>query len=197
MSYQGALTRLRADVTRQVLTVWRAYGLGRIDRAALIALSARIIAEANATAVGVADLAFSAELTRATATVQLPNGRLPRAYDQARLERGFSTLLDAASDGEDVTARLERFASAEPLSAATDTYAANVQDTPTVEGWVRQLDADPCQLCRWWWREGRVWPSSWSMQHHPGCECTQRIVVAPKIQRVYQPGYITPERTPV
>lgn len=27
---------------------------------------------------------------------------------------------------------------------------------PLVQGWVREFDDDPCQLCQWWAREGRI-----------------------------------------
>jgi hypothetical protein len=36
-------------------------------------------------------------------------------------------------------------------------------------------------MCRWWHRDGRVWPTSHTMPTHKGCECTQRPVVTDRV----------------
>lgn len=184
MSYQTTVTQIRNSTDRQVLEAWRQYGLGRISQPQFVQLAAAIVATANGAAVAVADLALSAELVRVTGTTYAPIGMLPTAYDQPRLEKGIASLLKDAKAGDDITDRLTRFARSEPLTAANDAYSKAVSTSTPVAGWVRQMDSDPCQLCRWWWREGRVWPSSYKMPHHKGCSCTQRIVVADKIREV-------------
>lgn len=40
-----------------------------------------------------------------------------------------------------------------------------------VRGWTRGLDADPCELCVWWWRNGHVFAADQDMRRHPGCTC--------------------------
>lgn len=78
--------------------------------------------------------------------------------------------------------RLERLARAEPLEAAQQAAHTAMQSHDLVEGWTRQMDADPCQLCRWWWREGRVWPKEHPFQSHKGCNCQPTVVLAEQIQ---------------
>lgn len=83
---------------------------------------------------------------------------------------------------EDASMRLERLARAEVMSTAQTATTAAMRDQQAVEGWVRHMDDDPCQLCRWWWREGRVWPKAHPFQSHPGCNCQPKIVVTDHIQ---------------
>lgn len=180
MSYQGGVAKIRATAEKQVLEAYRWYGLGRITQPQFVQLASALVAQANNTATALADLSLSAELVSVTGTAHTAAGTLPKAYDQKRLAKGITTLLDDVAAGDDITDRLKRFASSEPLTAATNTFSEGVSSSSTVEGWVRQMDGDPCQLCRWWWREGQVWNKDTRMQHHKGCACTQRIVPIPK-----------------
>jgi hypothetical protein len=79
--------------------------------------------------------------------------------------------LETAAGEPDM--RLERMAHNEVYTATqdqrTDTLAADERAT----GWVRGMNADACQLCRWWWREGRVWDAEHVMPTHTGCKCWQ------------------------
>jgi hypothetical protein len=82
--------------------------------------------------------------------------------------------------------RLERLAGNEPLQAAQRAAGdAFTKQTPRVEkpghfvGWVRQLNADACELCRWWAKDGRIWPAKYPMARHTNCACVQRIVITP------------------
>lgn len=180
MSYQTGVAKLRSRTEKQVLEAYRQYGLGRINQKQFVQLASAVIAQANNTAAALADVALSAELVSVTGTAYAPLGTLPKGYDQARLAKGVTTLLEDVAAGDDITDRLSRFASSEPLTAATNTFSEGVSSSNVVEGWVRQMDGDPCQLCRWWWREGQVWKKDHRMPHHKGCACTQRIVVIPK-----------------
>jgi hypothetical protein len=82
----------------------------------------------------------------------------------------------------DAAMRLERMARAEPLEATQVATIDAIQQQELVEGWTRQMDADPCQLCQWWWREGRIWPKEHPFQSHKGCNCQPKIVVAEHIE---------------
>ena len=184
MSYQDSLTKLRNSTDAKVLEAWRVYGLGRITKPQFVQLAAAVIMQANGKAVALADLSLSAELLKLTGDTHAPLGVLPKAYDQPRLEKGVQTLLDDFAAGEDIDARLTRFAMNSPLDAATNAYSDGIKQAQSVQGYVRQMDANPCQLCRYWWREGRIWPKDHSMPHHKGCACVQRIVVTEKINSV-------------
>lgn len=184
MSYQRNLERLRESTDRDVMQAWRAYGLGRITRAQFVQLASAIILTANGRASALADLTIATELTRLSGSIQAPTGALPSGYDQGVFAEGVSTLLEASEAGEDITACLSRLALNAPLDAATDVYGQGVAGSRIVEGWVRQMDADPCQLCRWWWREGRVWPKDYRIPRHKGCGCIQRPVLVEKVNAV-------------
>lgn len=48
---------------------------------------------------------------------------------------------------------------------------------PVIIGWTREMEATACQLCRWWDRNGRVWPVTKRMPTHKGCACSQKPVI--------------------
>jgi hypothetical protein len=102
----------------------------------------------------------------------------------AKLQAGDYDHLPAvweyAPDNADM--RLDRLAKAEPLEAAQQATVGAMQGQHLVEGWVRHMDADPCQLCVWWWREGRIWPKEHPFQSHKGCNCQPKVVLAEHIQ---------------
>jgi hypothetical protein len=162
------------------MQAFRAYGLGRITKPQFVQLASALILQSNGRAAALADLSLSVELTRLSGTVYAPSGVLPKVYKQSTLEKGMTTLLGAGEAGEDITERLSRFALNAPLDAAVSAYSTGISTADNVEGWVRQMDADPCQLCRYWWREGQVWPKDHTMPHHKGCECVQRPVLTEK-----------------
>lgn len=184
MSYQSSLERIRQRSERDVAQAWRAYGLGRLTKEQFVQIAAALILTASGRAAALADLAITTEISRQSGTIQAPTGALPDVYNQQMFEKGVTTLVAAAAAGEDVTARLSRLALNAPLDAATDVYGQGVAGSRLVEGWVRQMDADPCQLCRWWWREGRVWPKGYQIPRHKGCACIQRPVLVEKVKRV-------------
>lgn len=100
--------------------------------------------------------------------------------ERARFTSALATILTEATDEESILTRLGRLALAEAIDAARARTADVMRGTELVEGWVRELDSDPCQLCRWWWRDGRVWPASHNMPKHPGCACAQRWTAVPQ-----------------
>lgn len=78
--------------------------------------------------------------------------------------------------------QVARLARCEPLEAAQKASHDAMQQQPLVEGWIRHMDANPCQLCVWWWREGRVWPKAHPMPTHKGCNCQPKVVLREHIQ---------------
>lgn len=105
----------------------------------------------------------------------------PITADQTAQAQELANGADAATpvdQSDPAESRIARLARAEPLEAAQQATHEAMQQQPLVEGWIRQMDADPCQLCRWWWREGRVWPKAHPMPRHTGCNCQPKVVVA-------------------
>ena len=140
---------------------------------------AAVVNRANAAATALADVWLAAQI-EAHARIPIPVvGVLPEDGSD-RLMQGVTTILSELV--EDVVTRLARLARAEPLEAAHQGTNAAMQEQPLVEGWVRQFDSDPCQLCVWWWREGRVWPKEHPMPRHKGCNCQPRVVLARNIK---------------
>jgi hypothetical protein len=177
--YQETLLALAAESESAALELWWRVGeLGdELFRAALTA----ILATYNQRAISLAVTAFSLQASAATG-VAVPT-ELPALVDDApRLTKAANTVLDVARASnvpDDIIARLGR---AEPLNTAARTYSGQLAESPLVEGWVRNMDADPCQLCKWWWREGRIWPKQHPFQTHTGCACVPRPVWAKNIK---------------
>lgn len=110
-------------------------------------------------------------LTERSAT----NDAIQRAVeDRQRFQTAMATIL--AGDEDSIAMRLGRLAWSEVIGSARTVSADYMRGSKKVRGWVRQLDSDPCQLCEWWWRDGRVWPASHEMPVHTGCACAQRWV---------------------
>ena len=178
MKYQDQLIALADSNDRQVQAIYALYLSGDLSAAEAAALMAAAIAQANSRAYALADVALAATIMVDTATPVPVVGVLPRADDLDRLLKAATTVLDVAHDSEVPEAIISRLARSEPLESAASAYSEAMQQQPLVEGWVRNMDSDPCQLCRWWWREGRIWPKEHPFQRHKGCSCTPRPVLA-------------------
>lgn len=170
MSFQSVVGRIREDTKQKVLAAWQMYGKGVINREQFLQLSAAIMGHSGAKAAAVADHTVALEVSRLDQTVTSTTGVKAR-----RTPDTYLTALATVLEGEgDILMKLERLALNSPLQSAQDAYDDAVKEKG--KGWVRQMDADPCQLCRWWWREGQVWPADHPMPTHPGCECVPRLV---------------------
>ncbi|MCB0944269.1 MAG: hypothetical protein KDB49_04260 [Mycobacterium sp.] len=177
--YQAATAGLADAVERRVLEIWAAFEDGSIDHDTAVALIASVLNRANATAVSLADAGVAAQIEAAIGTPTSVAGVAP-VDDSGRLINAVTTVLAAAKDERLV--RLSRLARSEPLNTAQQAGVDAMQAQPLVEGWVRQLDGDPCQLCRWWSRDGRVWPKNHPFQRHPGCNCQPRVVLVQHVK---------------
>ena len=100
-----------------------------------------------------ADAGVAAQIEAAIGTPTSVAGVAP-VDDSGRLINAVTTVLAAAKDERLV--RLSRLARSEPLNTAQQAGSMPCRRKLLVEAG-RQLDGDPCQLCRWWSRDGRVW----------------------------------------
>lgn len=103
----------------------------------------------------------------------------PRSFKEPSQSGVVSAEPDPAATA---SMRLERLARSEPLETAQQAAVAAIAEQPLTQGWTRGMDADPCQLCVWWWREGRIWPKAHPFQSHKGCNCQPKVVLAENIQ---------------
>lgn len=172
MTYRETLHELADATEAQVVAAYEQYEQGNLDEAAFVALVAAFVAAANNQAAALADLSLALSLTVALEAVVVPMGLTPPDGDAERLTRAAKTLVDRLPGTPDPRARVGRLGRAEPLRTAAGVYSKGIAASEVTTGWVRGRDADPCQLCTWWWREGRVWPKDHPMPTHPGCSCT-------------------------
>lgn len=155
---RGTITRVLSDMLVQ------ANGAAGLDGAAL---ARRQLEELGIEVAG----DYFAPLTERSAT----NDAIQRAIeDRSRFDRALSTILDG--DEDSIAMRIGRLALSEAIESARGVSSQYMRGSRKVDGWIRELDSDPCELCRWWHRDGRVWPADHSMPTHQGCACAQRWV---------------------
>ena len=181
MSYADTLKRLAADSERQALAVYRLFVEDRLDRDDTINLIATMIARANGRARMLADYAIPVDLIIQLQEV-VPVTGVDVPDDTSRLTKAASTVLGTAEASDVPEAIVARLARSEPLEAAAKSYSEAMVRSGRTKGWTRQLSGKACQLCRWWSRDGRIWPAEHPFQHHKGCTCTPKPVVAPNIR---------------
>lgn len=109
----------------------------------------------------------------ADTTENFKRAAVQAAAERERLGAAVDTILaDGLTDAAEM--RVGRLALAESIEAARGRTAELMTGTEEIEGWTRQLDSDPCELCTWWARDARIWPASHTMPTHKGCACAQR-----------------------
>jgi hypothetical protein len=178
MSYEATLKQLSETSKDILLRAWSAVERGDLSRAVFPNIAAEIVAIANERGRAAAEIALNGYLIAAAGEVTAPVVVAAVIDDRDRLEKAFMTIL--ATD-QDIIMQLERIGVVEPLEAAARRMSEGIQRDQRVKGWVREMEADACQLCRWWWREGREWPAEHPMPTHKGCVCTQLPVTRKKI----------------
>lgn len=173
MSYEDVVKGLSGRTAQVIEELWQAVENGRITLDEFVAIAADLISVARVRGAMAAQATLRAYLEAASGQALVA----PTAAftpDRARLVKALGTVL--ASD-QDTLMQLVRIATNEPLDAAAAAYHDAMQGTAMVSGWRRGLEGDACQLCRWWWREGRVWQKTHKMPRHPGCACHQVPVI--------------------
>ena len=136
----------------------------------------------NSAAGAVAEALASEQLAAWGAAAPTDSGAgLAHQLSTDRLRQAAGTVLERLDLGDlatlaSVQLGAERLARAEAVKAAQANYAGTMANSKDTGGWVRQLEPDACQLCRWWWRDGKTWPRDHPMPTHTGCTCAQRFV---------------------
>jgi hypothetical protein len=190
--FQAATENLAADTERAALALYAQYRSGQVSDSDTALLIAGLINRSNASAVSLADVWLAVQIEEQTGQPVPTVGVLP-VDSSERLVKAATTILqtsqsamfsepDSNSLANDADMRLERLARSEVFETAQQATHDAMQKQPLVEGWVRHMDADPCQLCRWWWREGRIWPKAHPMPRHKGCNCQPHVVLAESVR---------------
>lgn len=178
------LHELGERTARQVLALLDQLDTGALQLAQVPELAAVLVklGADQAAALGVS------ELVQQMAAAGVPPSRLPSVADVtaytslANAETAAATVI--AGPREQVATRLDRLARGAVARGAQDAREATLQRSELVQGWTRGIDSTSCQLCVWWWREGRVWPKDHHMPRHPGCTCVQVPKLVDNLQGV-------------
>lgn len=166
--YQQRTGQLAASTVAQVAAIYAVWEAGRITTAELTALVAAAVNAANAAASTLADAYVAAHVEQFLGIPTPTVGRPPRD-DTDRLVQAVRTILD--DDAEVAPSRFERLAHSEPLETAQRATVEVMAAQPEVIGWRRQMDANPCELCEWWYADGRIYKTTTEFRQHPGCNC--------------------------
>ncbi|SLL01448.1 Uncharacterised protein [Mycobacteroides abscessus subsp. abscessus] len=170
--YQADTEALAASTVVGVLAVYAALQAGQVSVPEAGLVIATAVVTANAVATTLADAYVAAHIEQATG-VPTPTVGLPPRDDTERLTKAVEKILDEQEDEPVDTAamRIERLAHSEPLAAAQQSTVEVMAGQPAVVGWRRQMDADPCELCQFWYSGGRIYRTTTAFQSHPGCNC--------------------------
>lgn len=173
MRYQELLEQLGDHLARVLAGLWADVEAGRITVDEFTELAVQLVEISNARGRVAAEAAFRSWAEQVTAQ---PEGvaitATPRTAEAERLTKAVNTITNATAS-VDTVMQLERLARNEPVQAATDAMTEAMSGSELVSGWRRGLEPGACQLCVWWWREGRVWRANHPMPRHTGCTCTQ------------------------
>lgn len=176
MTFRTELIGLGGTAEKSVIDVYRRFLDGTISRGMAVELLAVLVQKFNLQAAALADLSLAATLMAETAAA-VPVTATTRAVEIDRLSKAASTALTVAEASDMPEAIIARLARAETFNAGQDAYSTGIASSSRTEGWIRGISPNCCQLCRWWWREGRVWPKDHRMPTHTGCTCSPIPVV--------------------
>lgn len=166
------LGQLSERTARQVLDLLDQLAAGLIRPDQLPELVAVLVKLGGDQAAALAVSELVRELAAAAPGARLPSVTGITGHVQAAaVEQAVTTIMAGAEHTR--RGRLDQLARGAVSRAGQTARADALRSSPLVEGWVRGLDSTACQLCVWWWREGRVWPKSHHMPRHPGCTCVQ------------------------
>ncbi|WP_347957090.1 hypothetical protein [Gordonia aichiensis] len=185
MAYRDTLQALAAESEQTILAAYHSYLEGLLDREETVRIIAHLIAEANGRARSLADMAMAAQMM-IELQEPLPVSGVPYPDDVPRLTKAADTVLTVAEASEVPEAIVARLARSEPLEAAAEAATDAMVRSGLTKGWIREKSANACQLCEWWWREGRVWPAEHPFQHHKGCTCSPRPVLREGIRETWK-----------
>lgn len=192
MSYRDLLVALGDTTVSKVLDVLGMHREGMLSEQETLAVLTTLVGKAQAQAIVLAESSLAAELTVASG---VPVPIVPTALQAhpVAVQQALATTL--AFDG-DITDRMERVVRGITYKAASEAYSDGVKRSPLVRGWVRDLEPDACQMCVWWWRDGRVWPKDHPMPTHTGCTCSPKPVLSRGVQSTEKTRAMAGEQRP-
>ena len=170
------LTRLGGQGSGALLNTYRLYTDGLIDRHTFLAVSSELMQHINTQGRAYGRLSYeSASSVIADREPLAERGEIPHVDNPntstVKIQQSLETILDG--DQDQIEQRLERLGTTLPIDETQAGYASQLQADDLATGWTRLLDAEGCELCEWWARDGRTWPKRHPMPRHKGCKCQQ------------------------
>lgn len=167
MSFESAITSTVTSTTGQAVKLLNRFEAGDLTLRLFLDAMGQLVDRARAQGSAQAVQVLRAYVEEALDIPVVVTPKIPPA-DYRRIEQALVTILGA---DQDTRMQVERLIRGETTQAAQDAYRDTMKEMPEVEGWVRGLDSGACQLCTWWWREGRMFHPSTTMPTHTGCLC--------------------------
>lgn len=173
-TFDEVMQQLAGTTGRGVLETKRLYDAGLLTERGLRGALQELLEVAAVQGANYGQLTFAQIIEVFTdipkATVVVPE--ITRANNHKTIiARSLDTVL--GGDAETLTERLAALGRNLPVQAMQRGYSDALRDDNRVAGWVRGLEADSCELCVWWWDNGRLYAQDHEMPTHPGCMCQQ------------------------
>lgn len=179
------LERLGDQGRRALVDTYAIYQQGLIDLDTFTDVASQLLAHIADVGANYGRLSYGEVMALLTDELPELSAQLgtSSAVDQGKIAQSLQTILEG--DPEQVLTRLQRLGYVLPIEETQRGYGDELAQDPKVEGWLRGMNDDACQLCVWWWREGRIWPKRHPLQTHKGCKCQQ----VPKVAHVGSTQY--------
>lgn len=190
MTYMDALAQLGDSTEREVSRLFALYTAGAVTRDQFVDLATVSISLGQQQGRVMAEVSLLAWLD-AAGLPPVPVAAAPIAHytDSDRVRRGLGTIMaDGVLDPDVTEKRLRRLGHAETVEASQQSFGKSMQQSPYVSGWTRGLEPKACELCRWWDRDGTIWPTDHTMPTHKGCVCTPIPQQVKQVARVGREG---------
>ena len=175
--YQQQTERNAQKTAAQVGTILAAWQAGTISADTLPTWLSGAIRLGAGRAVHMADAGLSAQLGQIIGRPVPMVGLVLPSTTIAAIGQGVDTVLPPPDELEhlddsaqaDLVDQAQRLASSAPLEAGQVAHQ-DAMEAQGIEGWIRQTDPDPCELCQAL-ADGTVIPINKKMITHPNCSC--------------------------
>ena len=183
LRYEDMLERLGDQGRQAIIDTYQLWQDGYVSRETFLSVSSELLQHINEQATVYGSLSYEQlaafladqEINNVAALTHKPQVTTSRSKIQQSLE----TIL--VGEPEQILMRLDRLGYVLPIQETQRAYEQSLGADDRVEGWTRGMDDNACQLCVWWWREGRHWPKNHPFQSHNGCKCQQVPVMSTEV----------------
>ena len=175
LRFEDMLEQLRDQGRRSVLNTWRLYEDGLIDYDTFIDVASTLLAHIAERGAAYGRLSYHQIIATMTGGEIGATSSNVGVIREMTTPTGVGRALDTIAKGEPerILTRLARLGSIVPIEETQAGYAEELQADPKIEGWIRGLNDTACELCEFWYWDGRIWPKDHPMPTHKGCMCQQ------------------------